>query len=71
MQVSVLRLLVRENIVFEFKYDFFDLEGTMRDAFSNFSQPYFWPYIIFGSLIVIGGAILFLIPVLKRQKERH
>ena len=43
----------------------------MRDAFSEFSRPYLWPYLIFGGSIVLSGVILFAIPYLQRRKERH
>ncbi|CAF1191842.1 unnamed protein product [Rotaria sp. Silwood1] len=45
--------------------------GTMRDAFSDFNRPYLWPYLISGGSILIGGLILFAIPVLKRRTELH
>ncbi|CAF4416237.1 unnamed protein product [Rotaria sp. Silwood2] len=45
--------------------------GTMRDAFSDFSRPYLWPYLISGGSILIGGLVLFAVPLLKRRIERH
>ncbi|CAF4056501.1 unnamed protein product [Rotaria sordida] len=42
--------------------------GGMRDAFSHFTRPFLWPYLIFGSCTVISGVILFAIPFLQRKK---
>jgi len=41
----------------------------MRNAFSNFSQPHFWPYFIFGGSSVLRGIILFPISIVKRGQE--
>ncbi|CAF2044640.1 unnamed protein product [Rotaria magnacalcarata] len=43
--------------------------GAMRDAFSHFSRPFFWPYFIFGGLTVLSGIILFAVPYLKPKKS--
>ncbi|CAF3645396.1 unnamed protein product [Rotaria socialis] len=45
--------------------------GTMRDYPLNPLQPYLWPYIIFGSSIILSGIILFAIPKLKRRQESN
>ncbi|CAF0824295.1 unnamed protein product [Adineta steineri] len=42
--------------------------GAMRDAFSDFTRPFLWPYLIFGSCTVLSGVILFAIPFLQRKK---
>ncbi|CAF3980349.1 unnamed protein product [Rotaria sordida] len=42
--------------------------GGMRDAFSHFTRPFLWSYLIFGSCTVISGVILFAIPFLQRKK---
>ena len=41
----------------------------MRDAFSHYPRPFLWPYAIFGTLTVISGAILFVVPLLQRKKS--
>lgn len=45
--------------------------GTMRDIFKKNPSPYLWPYLIFGTSIVLSGVILFAIPALRRRKERQ
>ncbi|CAF0866915.1 unnamed protein product [Adineta steineri] len=42
--------------------------GAMRDAFSDFTQPFLWPYLIFSTCTVLSGVILFAIPFLQRKK---
>lgn len=43
----------------------------MRDAFSHFTRPFLWPYLIFGGCTVISGIILFLIPFLQPKKHNE
>lgn len=46
--------------------------GAMRDAFESHSNPFLWSYFLFGSFVVISGAILFAIPALvRRQKAQN
>ncbi|CAF0740100.1 unnamed protein product [Rotaria sordida] len=39
--------------------------AIMRDRLKDFSQPYRWPYFIFGSSIILSGVILLAILILK------
>ncbi len=41
----------------------------MRDAFSHFTLPFLWPYLIFGGCTVLSGVILFATPFLQRKKR--
>ncbi|CAF0817515.1 unnamed protein product [Adineta steineri] len=43
----------------------------MRDAFSDFAQPFLWPYVIFGSCTILSGTILFAIPLLQPKEEEQ
>ncbi|CAF1200321.1 unnamed protein product [Adineta ricciae] len=43
--------------------------GAMRDAFSHFARPFFWPYVIFGVCTVVSGILLFAIPLLQKNKR--
>ncbi|CAF4235089.1 unnamed protein product, partial [Adineta steineri] len=45
--------------------------GAMRDAFSDFAQPFLWPYVIFGSCTILSGIILFAIPLLQPKEEEQ
>lgn len=44
--------------------------GAMRDAFSHFSRPFLWPYVILGGFSVISGIILFGVAPLQRLQSK-
>jgi len=63
--------IVGKRKFFSIIYNFIYLKGAMRDAFADFSQPYLWPYLIFGGSIVLSGIIFFPLVFSRRRQEPH